>query len=52
MRRNSEEEEEDEEQYECDDEHDEGLQRVLGVVCVRSEKKNECRCLFMQCHNG
>ena len=52
MRRNVEEEaEEDEEQYECDDEHDEGLQRVLGVVCVRSVK-NECRCLFMLCHNG
>ena len=24
---------------------------ILGVICVRSGK-NECRCLFMQCHKG
>ena len=39
MRRSVEEEdEEDEEQYECDDELDECMQRVLGEICVRSDK--------------
>ena len=53
MRRNVEEEDEEDEdeQDEQDEQCDEWLQRVLGVICVRSGK-NECRCLFMKCHNG
>ena len=40
MRRNVEEEDEEDEdeQDECDDELDECMQRVLGEICVRSEK--------------
>ena len=47
MPRNEEdEEEEDEEQCECDEEHDECFQRVLGVVCVRSGKMNVAAYLY------
>ena len=56
MRRNVEEEDEEDEdeqdEYEEQDEQcDEWLQRVLGVICVRSGK-NDWRFLFMQCHNA